>query len=101
MPNLQPRNHCDSKGRSTYAEVAAAIGKKEVICFVRHYSIDSPRASNQETGSQVGNHHRYTVIKLYTAEETQQRKLNHLVDPFDTSGHGKSIANINSSVRNI
>ncbi|GER34634.1 acetyl-coenzyme A carboxylase carboxyltransferase subunit beta, partial [Striga asiatica] len=73
------------QGRSTYAEVAAAIGKKEVICFVRHYSIDSPRASNQETGSQVGNHHRYTVIKLYTAEETQQRKLNHLVDPFDTS----------------
>ncbi|GER28383.1 F-box and associated interaction domains-containing protein [Striga asiatica] len=92
-----PTCNQETTGRSTYAEVAAAIGKKEVICFVRHYSIDSPRASNQETGSQVGNHHRYTVIKLYTAEETQQRKLNHLVDPFDTSGHGKSIANINSS----
>ncbi|GER57065.1 NAC-like [Striga asiatica] len=70
----------EGMGFNKHSEIAAAIGGKKVICFVRHYNIDFQGGSSRES-SGSGQLSRYTIIKLYTEEEIQSSTS--LPNPID------------------
>ncbi|GER56622.1 replication protein A 70 kDa DNA-binding subunit A, partial [Striga asiatica] len=92
----------EQQGHNKHPEISAAIDGKKVICFVRHYNVDSQVGSSREASTQLTNSDRYSIVKLYTVDEVQARSS--IITPDNKKkciSKEKSISNIESGSSSV